>query len=78
MQKIISLFCRNHETDRLVRDEIVPGAEWVAAGEGIATLKIDGTSCRVGSKTGNSTSGLAPKTGNNRLRILNHLKSLTQ
>jgi len=47
MRKIISLFQRNYETDRLVRDEIVPGAEWVVAGEGVATVKWDGTSCRV-------------------------------
>lgn len=43
MQKIISLFQRNYDGDRLVRDEIVPGAEWVPAGEGIATKKFDGT-----------------------------------
>lgn len=42
MQKIISLFQRNYETDRLVRDEVVPGAEWVLAGEGVATRKYDG------------------------------------
>ncbi|MCV7174897.1 hypothetical protein [Mycolicibacterium sphagni] len=30
MKKIISLFERNYDTDRLVRDEITPGAEWVA------------------------------------------------
>ena len=42
MKKIISLFQRNYETDRLVRDEVVPGAEWVAAGEGVATRKFDG------------------------------------
>lgn len=47
MKKIISLFKRNYDGDRLVFDEIVPGAEWVAAGEGVATLKIDGTSCMV-------------------------------
>src|SRR5436309_823413 len=47
MQKIISLFQRNYETDRLVRDEIVPGAEWVIAGEGVATRKYDGTCCMV-------------------------------
>jgi hypothetical protein len=28
-----------------VRDEVVPGAEWVVAGEGVATEKIDGTRC---------------------------------
>jgi len=47
MKKIISLFQRNYDGDRLVRDEIVPGAEWVVAGEGIATRKFDGTCCMV-------------------------------
>lgn len=45
MKKIITLFKRNYETDRLVRDEVTPGAEWVLAGEGIATRKLDGTCC---------------------------------
>jgi Family of unknown function (DUF5565) len=43
MVKIISLFQRNYETDHLVRDEVVPGAEWVLAGEGVSTRKWDGT-----------------------------------
>lgn len=47
MRKIISLFQRNYDGDRLVRDEVVPGAEWVLAGEGIATRKWDGTCCMV-------------------------------
>lgn len=47
MKKIISLFQRNYDGDRLVRDEVVPGAEWVLAGEGIATRKFDGTCCMV-------------------------------
>ena len=47
MKKIISLFQRNHDGDRLVRDEITPGAEWVAAGEGTATRKWDGTCCLI-------------------------------
>lgn len=47
MKKIISLFQRNYDGDRLVRDEVVPGAEWVIAGEGIATRKYDGTCCMV-------------------------------
>lgn len=47
MQKIISLFQRNYEGDRLVRDEVVPGAEWVTTGEGVATAKWDGTACMV-------------------------------
>jgi hypothetical protein len=47
MQKIISLFQRNYDGDRLVRDEVVPGAQWVVAGEGVATRKYDGTCCLV-------------------------------
>jgi len=43
MRKIISLYQRNYDTDRQVRDEIVPGAEWVISGEGVATRKWDGT-----------------------------------
>lgn len=47
MEKIISLFQRNYDGDRLVRNETVAGAEWVPAGEGIATRKFDGTCCLV-------------------------------
>lgn len=47
MEKIISLFKRNYETDYLVRNEIVEGAEWVINGEGVATRKYDGTCCMV-------------------------------
>lgn len=47
MQKIISLFQRNYDGDRLVREEVVPGAEWVLAGEGVATQKFDGTCCLI-------------------------------
>jgi hypothetical protein len=47
MQKIISLFKRDYEGTRLVFNEIVPGAEWVVAGEGRATRKYDGTCCMV-------------------------------
>lgn len=47
MKKIISLFQRNYDGDRLVRDEVVPGAEWVQQGEGYPTQKFDGTCCLV-------------------------------
>jgi hypothetical protein len=47
MQKIISLFQRNYDGDRLVRDEVVPGAEWVLAGEGEPTRKWDGTCVKI-------------------------------
>lgn len=39
MKKIISLFQRNYDGNRLVRDELVPGSEWVQEGLGIATRK---------------------------------------
>lgn len=42
MKKIVSLFRRNHEGNRKVRDEVSVGAEWVLAGEGVATRKWDG------------------------------------
>lgn len=48
VKKIISLFQRNYGGDLLVRDEVVPGAEWVSVGEGVATRKFDGTCCLVG------------------------------
>jgi len=38
---------RNYETDRVVRDEIVPGTEWVINGEGVATRKYNGTCCMI-------------------------------
>lgn len=47
MQKIISLFQRNYDGDRLVRDEVTPGAEWVINGEGVATRKWDGACCKI-------------------------------
>lgn len=47
MKKIISLFQRNYDGDRLVRDEVTFGAEWVIRGEGRATRKWDGTCCMV-------------------------------
>jgi hypothetical protein len=42
MKKIMSLFQRNYEGNRKVRDQVTPGAEWVTAGEGVATRKWDG------------------------------------
>lgn len=51
MKKIPSLFIRNYEGDRKVRNEVVPGSEWVISGEGIATRKWDGMAVAIiGSK----------------------------
>lgn len=47
MKKIISLFKRCYDGNRQVYNEVVPGAEWVINGEGIATIKFDGTSCLI-------------------------------
>lgn len=47
VDKIVTLFERNHETDHRVRDEYAPGTEWVLRGEGRATVKLDGTCCMV-------------------------------
>ncbi len=47
MKKIPSLFKRDYQGTRLVYDEVVPGCEWVLAGEGRPTEKIDGTACAI-------------------------------
>lgn len=43
MQKILTLFVRDPEDRRHVTREVTPGCEWVLAGEGVATRKLDGT-----------------------------------
>lgn len=47
MIKIKSLFQRNYDGDRQVRDEVVPGSEWVTNGEGYATRKWDGMAIKI-------------------------------
>lgn len=48
MQKIPTLFERDWSGDRSrVTREVHRGCEWVLAGEGTATRKLDGTCCRV-------------------------------
>jgi hypothetical protein len=48
MKKIPTLFERDWNGDRSrVVDQVHEGCEWVIAGEGVATRKIDGTSCLV-------------------------------
>jgi hypothetical protein len=48
LKKIISLFKRDYSGEpRLVYNEVVPGAEWVEDGEGIATEKFDGTAALI-------------------------------
>jgi hypothetical protein len=47
MKKIPSLFKRDYEDTREVYDEVTEGCEWVIQGEGVATVKFDGTACMV-------------------------------
>ena len=47
MRKIPSLFIRNFETNGLARNEVTIGCEWVVDGEGLATIKLDGTACLI-------------------------------
>lgn len=44
MRKIPTVFQRD-QGDHFVKDEVTPGCEWVIAGEGVATVKYDGTAC---------------------------------
>lgn len=48
MKKIPTLFERDWNGDRSrVTPQVHAGCEWVLAGEGVATKKVDGTCCRV-------------------------------
>ena len=49
MKKIPTLFKRIYENHRVVgiTDEVTEGMEWVMAGEGAATVKIDGSCCAI-------------------------------
>lgn len=49
MKKIPTLFERKYENHRVVgiSDKVCPGMEWVLAGEGVATVKIDGSCCAI-------------------------------
>lgn len=43
MKKTPNVFVMNHETN-VVENAVKPGSEWVLNGEGVATVKFDGTS----------------------------------
>lgn len=47
MEKIPTLFVRNPDNMKLVTREVNPDAAWVLAGEGVPTVKKDGTNVRV-------------------------------
>lgn len=52
MDKILTAFVRNPQDMRLVTREVTPGCEWAIAGEGVPTVKRDGTNVRVDIKAG--------------------------
>ncbi len=49
MKKIPTLFVRKFENHKVVEvtPEVTPSMEWVLAGDGIATVKVDGACCMV-------------------------------
>ena len=49
MKKMLSLFVREYNERGEFRslDQVTPGCEWVANGEGVATRKYDGTCCLI-------------------------------
>ena len=49
MQKIPTLFEREFANHRVVgiSDKVTPGLEWVLEGEGVATVKYDGSCCAI-------------------------------
>lgn len=49
MKKIPTLFQREYENHRVIKTlpVVTPGFEWVLAGEGVATIKFDGSCCMI-------------------------------
>lgn len=47
MKKIPTVFRRHLSGRHLIYDEVVPGCEWVLAGEGVPIRKWDGTACLI-------------------------------
>ena len=49
MKKIPTLFERIYENHKVVgiTQNVTPGMEWVLKGEGVATLKVDGSCCAI-------------------------------
>lgn len=49
MKKIPTLFVREFENHKIIRvtEQVTPGMEWVLSGDGIATIKWDGTCCMI-------------------------------
>lgn len=47
MKKIPTVFERNFNGDKLVRNQVVEGCGWILEGLGYATEKMDGTACLI-------------------------------
>jgi hypothetical protein len=47
MKKIPTIFVRDESNRSIVTDVVTPGCEWVLAGHGVPTIKLDGTCCLV-------------------------------
>ena len=47
LKKIKSLYQRDYEVTRMVIPQVVEGSEWVIDGEGVPTIKVDGTCCKI-------------------------------
>ena len=49
MKKMPTLFHREFQDHHVISisQEVTPGLEWVLAGEGVATEKIDGACCAI-------------------------------
>lgn len=49
MKKIPTLFERSYENHKVVgiTENVTPGCEWVLNGDGVATVKVDGSCCAV-------------------------------
>ena len=47
MQKIPTMFLRDKTNPKLVTREVDPECQWVVDGEGVATVKFDGSACAV-------------------------------
>jgi len=47
MKKMKTVFIIDRNNGSVAINEVMPGNEWVIAGEGFATRKVDGTSCLV-------------------------------
>ena len=54
MKKIPTLFERQYENHKVVgiTDNVTPGLEWVLEGEGVATVKIDGSCTAISVRAG--------------------------